>query len=97
MTVGLRIRDSAGNVVSDPTHYWGRILHKQDIAAGTSGSYSIPDPGSDYGQRWHKVQPVDAGFAWASTSSLLSIGVSGTTVTYSNASAYAIKVIHGIN
>jgi len=98
MPVGLRIRDPiTGDVISDPTMFWGRVTHVQDIAASSSGSYSVPDLPAEYGTPFIIIQPVDAGFAWASSASLLSFGGSGGTVTYTNGSPYALKVIHGIN
>jgi len=97
MTAGLRIRDAAGNVISDPSFSWGRVLAVADIPASSSGSYSIPNPGSDYGQPWRKVQPVSTAFIWSDTDLGPSFGGSGATVTYTNPHPYAFKVIHGIN
>lgn len=42
MTYGLRIRDAAGNIRLDTGDRVGRIVHRQVLAAGTSGTVSVP-------------------------------------------------------
>jgi len=92
----MRIRDSAGNIISDHTFAWGRITAVADIPASSSGSYSVPDLGPEYGTPWRRVYPVNAGFTWSSSATGPIFGGSGTTVTYTNPYAYAFKVIHGL-
>jgi hypothetical protein len=42
MTYGLRIRDAAGNIRLDTGDRVGRIVHRQVLEAGSTGTVSLP-------------------------------------------------------
>lgn len=42
MTYGLRIRDAAGNLRLDTADRVGRIVHREVLTAGSTGTVSLP-------------------------------------------------------
>jgi hypothetical protein len=99
MPQGMQVWDASGNLILDVTQFLGRILAIVDIPASSSGTISVPNPGSTYGTRWSLVQAMSTSFvptAANGTPTGPTWSISGTTLTYSNTYAYAFKIIIGI-
>lgn len=90
MTYGLRIHDAAGNLRLDSGDRVGRIVHRQVLAAGTSGTVSVAGYGATNTVLFtSRLSGTGLGFIEEETGAHLAIWDSPGVVGYSSSTALA--------